>query len=118
LFSILYFWQLPHFLAISWRYRHDYAAAGYKMLSTADSTGKKVSRYILFFTIIVVSVSFIPSIIGLKGILYAVGVLILSAALMGNAARMFKERSEPAARKLFHTSLVFLPALFTLLVLT
>jgi protoheme IX farnesyltransferase len=118
LFLILYFWQLPHFLSISWIFRKDYALAGYKMLSVIDTTGIRIGRYILIYSIILIPISLLPSLIGSKGLLYSCGALVLSAGLLTAAYRMFKERSGIAARMLFLTSLSFLPLMFLLLVTT
>lgn len=118
LFFILFFWQMPHFLALAWMYRKDYARAGYKMLPVLDTTGIATSRQILIYSIALVPASVLPTFVGLAGLIYFVGALLLSSALLFVAVRFCIDRSNTNARQLFSASLLYLPALFFLLMIS
>lgn len=116
LFGILFVWQIPHFLAIDWFHREDYARGGHRMLSHLDPTGGLTARQSVLWAQALVPVSLLAVPLGLAGWLYAVGALALGVWFLRRALRMARERSREAARSLFLTSLVYLPALLLLLV--
>jgi heme o synthase len=115
LFFILFFWQMPHFLSLAWMYRNDYARAGYKLLTVLDPSCAVTSRQILVYSIALVPASLMPMLVGLTGIFYFIGALLLSMGFLVIAIRLYFVRTNFAARKLFYASLLFLPALFFLM---
>jgi heme o synthase len=117
LFFILFFWQMPHFLSLAWMYRNDYARAGYKLLTVLDPSCAATSRQILVYSIALVPASLLPMLVGLTGMLYFIGALMLSIGFLTIALRLYFVRSNLSARSLFYSSLIFLPALFFLMML-
>jgi protoheme IX farnesyltransferase len=117
LFGILFFWQIPHFMAIAWTYRRDYTAVNFPMLPVRDEAGGKVAAWSFVATLCLVAMSLLPVALGLTGKAYgaaaaAVGFLFLwrAAVFLGPANR------DMAARKLFLFSLAYLPLLLGALV--
>lgn len=117
LFLILFLWQLPHFLAIGWMYRDDYARGGFPMLPVIDVDGTQTGRQIVVWGLALVPVSLLPTVIGLTGGLYFVGALILGFAFLAFGIRTAVHKSVDAARALFLASLLYLPALFGLMMM-
>jgi protoheme IX farnesyltransferase len=118
LFFILFFWQMPHFLALAWMYRKDYERAGYKILTVVDPSDTITPRQILIYCIALIPASVLPMLVGMTGFFYFAGALILSLAFLAAAIYLYREKTAIAARKLFFSSLAFLPLLFFLLMLT
>jgi protoheme IX farnesyltransferase len=116
LFTILFLWQVPHFLAIAWIYRDDYAQGGLPMLPVLDASGRLTGRQTVVHSLALFLVSLAPVAAGLAGTAYVAGVLVLDLALTGAAVRFAVQRTLPAARALFFMSLVYLAALSALLV--
>ncbi|MBX9742807.1 MAG: heme o synthase [Chthoniobacterales bacterium] len=109
LFLILWFWQMPHFLAIAWLYREDYAAAGFRMLSVDDPDGVITSRQALLYSLGLLAVSLLPTLIGITTLLYFVVAFILGG-LFALAALFFAlNRTKKNARRLFFASIIYLP---------
>lgn len=117
LFAILFFWQLPHFLAIAWMYRDDYARAGFKMLPVIDPDGRRTSSQALSHTLGLLPVSLSPFIFHLAGPVYLAAALILGAAFAIAAFRFSREITVARARGLFFMSIIYLPLLLTALAL-
>ncbi|MDE3154556.1 MAG: heme o synthase [Acidobacteriota bacterium] len=117
LFSIVFLWQMPHFLAISWMYREDYARAGFPLLPVIEPDGRSTGRQALIYAAALLPVSLIPWMIGLAGGTYFVGALLLGGALLLLAARFAVERTTTAARRLFFGSITYLPLLWGLMIL-
>jgi protoheme IX farnesyltransferase len=115
LFAILFLWQIPHFLAIAWLYRDDYARAGLPMLPVLDREGSFTARQAVLHSLALLLVSLAPAAAGLAGGAYAGGALLLGVALTLCALRLARARDLVAARGLFLASLVYLPALSLLL---
>ena len=115
LFAILFLWQMPHFYAIGWRHRGDYGAAGFRILSTVDPTGRSSARHALAFGLLLVPVSVLPTFLGTAGFVYAAGALLLSAWFAGTAVRFFRETTDGAAKSMFLASIAWLPAIVVLL---
>ena len=115
LLAIMFFWQLPHFLAISWLYREDYARAGLPMLSVIDRDGRMTGRQALVWAAALVPVSLLPSIVGLSTAAYAIGALVLGVGFTALAAFFASERSTGSARLLFLGSITYLPLLWILM---
>jgi len=118
LFAIMFFWQLPHFLAISWLYREDYARAGLPMLSVIDPDGRMTGRQALVWAAALVPVSLLPSIVGLSTVAYAIGALILGVGFAALAGHFARQRSTASARLLFLGSITYLPLLWILMAAT
>jgi len=118
LFAIMFFWQLPHFLAISWLYREDYARAGLPMLSVIDPDGRMTGRQALVWAAALVPVSLLPSIVGLSTVAYAIGALILGVGFTALAGYFARQRSTASARLLFLGSITYLPLLWILMAAT
>jgi protoheme IX farnesyltransferase len=116
LFGVLFAWQMPHFLAIAWMYRDEYAQAGFVMLRREDATGAATAFEALGFTFALVGVTLIPYWSGMLSEAYLSGALLLDAGMVGCALRFLVERSRPAARMLFLASIAFLPLLLGLMV--
>ena len=115
LFAILFLWQLPHFLAIAWLYRDDYARAGFKMLPLVDPQGTLTGRQIVVYALALVPVTLAPTLLGLTGMLYFAGALLLGLVFLGVSLWTALVRSNRSARRLFLTSLAYLPCLFLLM---
>lgn len=116
LFAIVFLWQLPHFYAIAWIYRSDYAAAGFPMLPVIDADGSRTSRQIVGYTAALVVVSSLTSVLGLTGAVYFAGSAALGALFLGAGLWAAARRSSVQARRLFLASVVYLPALLILMV--
>jgi heme o synthase len=109
LFALLACWQLPHFYAIAWMYRDDYRAAGLRMVSTNDPTGRCTGAHAVVSALVLLPVSLLPAIIGHSGIFYAVVAAVLSTFFLVMAIRFARQPDRPHARSLFLTSIVYLP---------
>jgi protoheme IX farnesyltransferase len=115
LFAILFLWQIPHFLAIAWIYRDDYARGGLPMLPVLDPDGVVTGRQAVANSLALLLVSVVPTIAGLAGRAYLVGAVVLGVAFTAVAVWSAIRRSQAAARGLFLASVVYLLALCTLL---
>ena len=116
LFAIVFLWQVPHFLAIAWLYRDDYARAGFPMLPVLDREGSFTARQTLVHSLALLAVSLTPAVAGMAGGVYLAGAAALGGALTVFSARLVGARDVGAARQLFFASIVYLPALSSLLV--
>ena len=118
LFAILFLWQMPHFLAIAWLYRSDYAQAGFRMLSENDESGAITGRQAFIYALALLAVSLLPSVFFGYSALYFYGALLLGAGFASVAANFaVSGGSVPAARWLFLASIAYLPFLLALMVL-
>lgn len=118
LFALLFLWQMPHFLAIAWLYREDYAQAGFKMLSAKDESGAVTGRQAFLYALALLAVSLLPSVFFAYSAFYFYGALFLGAGFASVAANFaVSGGSVPAARWLFLASIVYLPLLLGLMVL-
>jgi protoheme IX farnesyltransferase len=117
LFFILFFWQMPHFLSLAWMYRKDYARAGYRTLTVIDPTGQAAARQILIYTLALIPAALALTLLKVLGPLYSLGALILSVGFLLQAIRLYRDRSNANARKLFYGSLVYLSILIGLMIL-
>jgi heme o synthase len=118
LFAILFFWQLPHFFAIAWMYRDDYARAGFQMISTDDRTGERSASQSVFFCMILFVIAGLPAFLGIATVFYLLAELILGGIFLAAAMRFLKTRAPSDARRLFITSIIYLPLLLGALVLS
>jgi protoheme IX farnesyltransferase len=117
LFAIVFLWQFPHFMAIAWMYREDYARAGYLVLPAGKSKNCFVAWQTLLPSLALLAVALIPAIRGESGIVYLVGALVLGSAFLCYSARFALQMSTVSARQLLFASILYLPALFALLAL-
>jgi protoheme IX farnesyltransferase len=117
LFFVLFLWQVPHFLAIAWIYREEYARAGLRMLPVGDRDGRRTARQMVLYCLTLLSVSLAPVLLGSAGRLYFAGALVLGLGFVAAALSFRRVRSTRQARRVLHASLVYLPALLALLLL-
>ena len=117
LFAILFLWQFPHFLAIAWMYRDDYKRAGIRMLPVVEPDGRITGQQIIAYTVLLVPVSLMPTLVHLAGAVYFYGALALGLWFLYYSARAARQRTTWQARKLLLASVLYLPALFALMVL-
>jgi protoheme IX farnesyltransferase len=115
LFTILFLWQFPHFLAIAWMYRQDYRRAGMLMLPPTDEDGVVTFRRILLFSVALLPASLIPSFLGATGWLYPAGALALGAAFLASGWWASRYKTGFHARVILHASVAYLPLLWALL---
>ena len=116
LFLILFAWQHPHFYAIAWMYREDYARAGFKMLSVVDPTGRRMFRQAVWFCVLLLVASMLPTVLGITGPLYTVGAVILGVLFLLSGIQAARSRTQISARKLLRASVIYLPLLLALIV--
>ena len=116
LFAILFFWQLPHFLAIAWMYRDDYAKAGFAMLPVFDANGQRTAGQTVSHTLGLLPISLCPFLLKLAGVVYLTGALVLGLAFLWQAVQFSRELSAQRARQLFYASIFYLPLLLGLMV--
>lgn len=117
LYAILFCWQFPHFYAIAWMYRDDYARAGIRMLPVVEPDGESTARQILYFSLLLIPVSLIPSLLSSTGILYLAGASILGVLYAFSGWKVMQERSLQSARGVLKTSVMYLPLLYLLLLI-
>ncbi len=117
LFAIVFLWQFPHFMSIAWMYREDYARAGYLVLPQSNLKDRFVAWQTLVPALGLFIVAIIPALRGQSGIVYFAGALVLGGVFLYYSTRFAFERSVSSARQLLFASIVYLPALFALLVL-
>jgi protoheme IX farnesyltransferase len=116
LFAILWFWQMPHFLAIAWLYREDYAQAGFVMLSGGDAGGYATGRQAFLYSLCLLMTSLVPALMGFYSVWYFFGALAVGIAFSATAVKFLWRRDRPSARLLFFASILYLPAVLALLV--
>jgi protoheme IX farnesyltransferase len=122
LFAIMFVWQFPHFLSIAWLYREDYASGDIRMLPVVDSDGKSTVWRILAYSAALIPVSIMPVALGMAGRWYLIGAVLMGAALfrvsMGMAHPQLpatSPSSKAPARRLLRATILYLPALFALM---
>ena len=117
LFAILFVWQFPHFLAIAWMYREDYARAGIRMLPVVDRKGDATFRQIVMASAVLVWVSALPSVVGMASIRYFFGALILGMLLLQVGLWANRARTNARAKWLMHATVAHIPLLLIWLIL-
>ncbi len=118
LFGVLFFWQMPHFLALAWMYRDDYTAGGFVMLPRWDKSGRFTASVALLCALALAAITLLPFALALVHPLYLPGALLLDAMFLICAIGFLRERAGPIARRLFLASIIYLPALLILMVAT
>ena len=116
LFALLFLWQFPHFLAIAWMYREQYAKAGIKMLPVVEPEGKITARQIVIFTILLLPVSLMPYFFGVSGVIYLVGASLLGIWFLWASIQAARAKTNEKARSLLLVSVLYLPLIFALMV--
>jgi protoheme IX farnesyltransferase len=117
LFAILFFWQHPHFYAIAFMCKEDYERANLKMLPVLETDGKRTNRQIIWHSLLLIPVSLVPSYIGLLGMTYFWGALILGIGYLVSGFPLVKNYSLQNAKLLLKSSVIYLPALFIIIIL-
>jgi protoheme IX farnesyltransferase len=116
LFGIVFLWQLPHFLAIAWMYREDYAAAGFPMLPVIEPDGRSTARQAVVYSAALLPLSLAPTLIGMAGPIYFTSALVLTLLFLGVAIRFGMTRDVRDARRLFFASIVYLPLVWVFMI--
>ena len=115
LFAVIFAWQFPHFMAIAWLYREDYARAGHRMLPAVPGSDGVAGRQSVLYALVLLPLSLLPALRGDAGILYVVGALLLGAGYLASSVLFALREDRPRARGLLLVSLVYLPLLFVLI---
>ena len=115
LFGIVFMWQMPHFLAIAWLFRDDYAAAGIPLLPVVQPDGRTTGHQAVLYSAALIPISFLPTAVGLATVYYMVGALVLGAVLIVLSLEFASTRGMPAAKRLFFGTILYLPLLWAVL---
>ena len=116
LFGILFLWQLPHFLAIAWIYREDYARAGFPMLPVIEPDGRSTARQSVLYAAALLPLSLAPTLVGITTTFYFVAALVLTLGFLALTLQFARTRSVADARRVFFGSIVYLPILWVLMI--
>lgn len=117
LYAILFIWQFPHFYAIAWMYRDDYARAGIRMKPVVEPDGLSTARHILYTSLLLIPISLLPVLFDMTGRLYLFGAVAAGLCLLYSGVRVRLDRSLVRARGVLLASVVYLPVLFGLMLL-
>jgi len=110
-FLILFSWQHPHFYAIAWIYKEDYAKGGHKMLSVVDEKGHKLFFQVILYTFLMIFASLVPFVVQDANWVYAIGAAVLGLYMLYNALLFVTVHTKAAARRLLKSSIIYLPLL-------
>ena len=116
LFAIVFFWQMPHFLAIAWMYRDEYARAGMPLLPVIEPDGRSTGRQALLYTAALLPISVLPTLMGMATAWYLTGAVVLGGVLVVLSLQFSQMRTVESARRLFFGSILYLPLLWAILV--
>lgn len=116
LFGILFLWQLPHFLAIAWMYKDDYARAGFPMLPVIEPDGRSTARQSVLYAAALLPLSLAPTLVGMTTTTYFVAAFVLTLAFVGLTLRFAQTRAVADARRVFFGSILYLPLLWMLMI--
>jgi heme o synthase len=116
LFLLMFYWQLPHFMAIGWLYREDYGRAGFAMLGVIDDDGRRSSVKAILYSVVLLLISLLPTLLGYAGYIYFAAALLSGIALLASALKFSRLRTAISARSLFMMSNLYLPVVMLLLV--
>jgi protoheme IX farnesyltransferase len=116
LYALLFVWQFPHFLAIAWMYREDYARAGMLMLPARDPQGDVAFRQILGYSLLLIPISLLPTLLGMTGSVYLWSVAVLGLGFLYFAWRASQDRTKLGARLLLHVTVIYLPVVYAVMV--
>jgi heme o synthase len=115
LFAILFLWQLPHFFGLAWLLRDDYARGGFAVLGVLDADGRRTARQTLLYSVLLLPASLLPFVLGLTGRFYLTGALALGLGFLGTGVALRARPTRRAARRVFLSSIAYLPALLLLM---
>lgn len=115
LFAVLVCWQMPHFFALAWMYRKDYARAGYAMLPVVEPDGVSTVRQTVFFSVLMIAASLVPTALGIAGGLYFAGALALGLWFLRPVLRFFYFRTVQDARRVLMATIIYIPVLVALI---
>jgi heme o synthase len=122
LFAILFVWQFPHFFSIAWLYREDYARGGIRMLPVVEQDGRSTARRILAYSLILIPVSILPTLLGMSGRIYLLGAIVLGLGMLYFGVRLAflnlpltSAVSKMRARQVLQATVIYLPLLFALM---
>jgi protoheme IX farnesyltransferase len=118
LYALLFVWQFPHFLAIAWMYREDYARAGMLMLPARDPQGDAAFRQILGYSLALIPVSLLPTLLGMTGSVYLWSVAVLGFGFLYFAWHVSRERTKLGAKTLLHVTVIYLPVVYAVMAAT
>jgi protoheme IX farnesyltransferase len=116
LFAIVFLWQLPHFLAIAWMYREDYARAGFPMLPVIEPDGRSTGRQAVYYCAALLPVSLVPTLVGLATTAYFAAALVLGLLFLALTLKFARTRAVADARRLFFGSIIYLPLLWIVMI--
>jgi len=116
LFAILFVWQFPHFFAIAWMYRDDYARGGYRMLPIEDPEGDRTAHQMVLYSLVLLSCSLMPALIGLSGPIYFAVAILLGVVVLLKSLGFAKHRTDGHARGVLRATLIYLPVLWIVMV--
>ncbi len=114
-FAIMFVWQIPHSLAIAQMYRDDYARAGFRLLPVVDPDGRSTAHQILTYSLALVSVGMVPTLLGLAGPVYFVASILLGLGMLAPSLRLARSAKTADARRVMFASLIYLPCLFAIM---
>ena len=117
LFLILFVWQFPHFYAIAWMYRDDYAMGGIRMLPVVEPDGESTARRIVACSLLLIPISIAPRLLGMTGLIYPIAAIAAGLALLYFGVRLGRDRTRIRARHVLLASVLYLPALLAVMVL-
>jgi protoheme IX farnesyltransferase len=117
LFAILLFWQFPHFYAIAWMYREDYERAGIQMLPVVEPDGSSTARQIVLYSIALIPISLLPKFLSMAGNVYLVGAIAMGLFFLYAGLRVNAQRTRQCARGVLLASVVYLPVLYSLMLI-
>jgi heme o synthase len=117
LYAILFLWQFPHFYAIAWMYRDDYARAGIQMLPVVEPDGESTARQILLYSVLLIPISLLPNWLGMTGTLYTAGAIAMGLVFLYSGVRVSLDRTNARARKVLLASVLYLPVIYCLMIL-
>lgn len=115
--AILFLWQFPHFYAIAWMYKDDYARAGIRMLPVVEPDGRSTARQIVVYGMALIPVSLTPALMGMSGIVYGIGALVLGLWFLYSGVRVALDRNILRARHVLLASVFYLPLIYGLMLL-
>jgi protoheme IX farnesyltransferase len=117
LYAILFIWQFPHFYAIAWMYRDDYARAGIQMLPVVEPGGESTARQILLYSLLLIPISVLPGWMRMTGTVYTIGAIAMGLLFLYAGVRVSLDRTNARARNVLLASVLYLPAVYCLMVL-
>jgi protoheme IX farnesyltransferase len=113
--ALLFVWQIPHSFALAWLYREDYARGGFVMLPVVDRSGRLTGQVVVLTSLTLLPLALAATLHGLTGWVYALGATLLGVWVLSFGARLYAQRTDASARRLFLASILYLPALLCLM---